>query len=649
MVGGDVFEGLHLVGRPSDFDAGAGGQVTAARLALFVDGTYFFAVNRYAHYPSILLPTLVVFLLCYGCGAPERSAFFVEVAAEAGLYFRHTSGASGDYFLIETMGAGAAFFDYDNDGWLDVYLVDGFDLSPWRERLVPVNLVAGDSAGTWVVEDFRPPLRYDGRVDTSMAALRQAPGAGQTQNRLYQNKGGAFREVTAQTGTGDLGYGMGVAVGDYDNDGRADLYVTNYGRNAFYHNQEDGTFAERAQAAGVADPHWSTSAAFFDYDNDGDLDLYVANYLDLTPDTNRLCGGAVASAGASLRVPAGQRTYCSPRRYNGAPDVLFRNEGDGHFSEVAQASGVFSPFGKGLGVAAADFDSDGLLDVYVANDGTRNFFYRNRGDGTFAEAGLAAGAAYNGDGQAEAGMGVAVGDGDADGDADLLVTNFSRESNTLYRNEGDGRFADATAAADLRGPTLLPLGFGAFFADVDNDADMDLFVANGHVLDRIALQDSQLTHAQPNQLFANDGRGTFADVSARSGPAFGLSAVSRGAAYGDCDNDGDLDLLVTNVDGAARLYRNELRSEHHWLSLRLVGTRANRDAVGARVRVFCGGAVQTRQRIGGGTYLSASDSRLHFGLGDCALVERIEITWPDGSVQERRSEPVDRFLVVEQE
>ena len=621
----------------------------AARLALFVDGTYFFAVNRYAHYPSILLPTLVVFLLCYGCGAPERLAFFVEVAAEAGLDFRHTSGASGDYFLIETMGAGAAFFDYDNDGWLDVYLVDGFDLSPWRERLVPVNLVAGDSAGTWVVEDFRPPLRYDGRVDTSMAALRQAPGAGQTRNRLYQNMDGAFREVTAQTGTGDLGYGMGVAVGDYDNDGRADLYVTNYGRNAFYHNQEDGTFAERAQAAGVADPHWSTSAAFFDYDNDGDLDLYVANYLDLTPDTNRLCGGAVASAGASLRVPAGQRTYCSPRRYNGAPDVLFRNEGDGHFSEVAQASGVFSPFGKGLGVAAADFDSDGLLDVYVANDGTRNFFYRNRGDGTFAEAGLAAGAAYNGDGQAEAGMGVAVGDGDADGDADLLVTNFSRESNTLYRNEGDGRFADATAAAGLRGPTLLPLGFGAFFADVDNDADMDLFVANGHVLDRIALQDSQLTHAQPNQLFANDGRGTFADVSARSGPAFGLSAVSRGAAYGDGDNDGDLDLLVTNVDGAARLYRNELRSEHHWLSLRLVGTRANRDAVGARVRVFCGGAVQTRQRIGGGTYLSASDSRLHFGLGDCALVERIEITWPDGSVQERRSEPVDRFLVVEQE
>ncbi len=624
-------------------------RIAVARLALFVGGAYFLAVNSNAYYPSILYLPLVLFLLCCGCDAPERAAFFVEVADEAGLDFRHTSGASGDYFLIETMGAGAAFFDYDNDGWLDVYLVDGFDLSPWRERLVPVNLVAGDSAGTWVVEDFRPPLRYDGRVDTSMAALRQALSAGQTRNRLYQNMDGAFREVTAQTGSGDLGYGMGCAVGDYDNDGRADLYVTNYGRNAFYRNQEDGTFAERAQVAGVADPHWSTSAAFFDYDNDGDLDLYVANYLDLTLDTNRLCGGAVASAGASLRVPAGQRTYCSPRRYNGSPDALFRNEGDGHFSGVTQASGVFSPFGKGLGVAAADFDSDGHLDVYVANDGTRNFFYRNRGDGTFAETGLVAGAAYNGDGQAEAGMGIAVGDGDADGDPDLLVTNFSRESNTLYRNDGDGRFADATAAAGLRGPTLLPLGFGAFFADVDNDADVDLFVANGHVLDRIALQDSALSHAQPNQLFANDGHGTFADVSNRSGPAFELSAVSRGAAYGDCDNDGDLDVLVTNVDGAARLYRNELRSGHHWLSLRLVGARANRDAVGARVQVFCGGAVQTRQRIGGGTYLSASDSRLHFGLGDCALVERIEITWPDGSVQERRSEPVDRFLVVEQE
>ncbi len=606
-------------------------------------------MNSYAYYPSILLPTLIFFLLCCGCGAPEHSAFFVEVVAEAKLDFRHTSGASGDYFLIETMGAGAALFDYDNDGWLDVYLVDGFDLSPWRERLVPVNLVAGDSAGTWVVKGFRPPLRYDGRVDTSVLALRQDPGLGQTQNRLYQNIDGAFREITSQTGTGDLGYGMGVAVGDYDNDGRADLYVTNYGRNAFYHNQEDGTFAERAQEVGVADPHWSTSAAFFDYDNDGDLDLYVANYLDLTPDTNRLCGGAVASEGATLRVPASQRTYCSPRRYNGAPDALFRNEGDEHFSDVAQASGVFSPFGKGLGVAAADFDSDGYPDVYVANDGTRNFLYRNRGNGTFAEAGLVAGAAYNGDGQAEAGMGVAVGDGDADGDADLLVTNFSRESNTLYRNEGTGRFVDATEATGLRAPTLLPLGFGTFFADVDNDADLDLFVANGHVLDRIALQDSELSHAQPNQLFANDGHGTFADVSARSGPAFELSAVSRGAAYGDYDNDGDLDALVTNVDGAARLYRNELRSEHHWLSLRLVGTRVNRDAVGARVRVFYGGAVQTRQRIGGGTYLSASDSRLHFGLGDCALVERIEITWPDGSVQERRSEPVDQFLVVEQE
>ena len=269
-------------------------------------------MNCYAYYSSILYPPLVFFLLCCGCAAPERSAFFVEVAAEAGLDFRHTSGASGDYFLIETMGAGAAFFDYDNDGWLDVYLVDGFDLSPWRERLVPVNLVTGDSAGTWVVEDFRPPLRYDGRVDTSVLALRQTSGIGQTRNRLYQNMDGAFRETTERTGTGDLGYGMGCAVGDYDNDGRSDLYVTNYGRNAFYRNQEDGTFAERAQAAGVADPHWSTSAAFFDYDNDGDLDLYVVNYLDLTPDTNRLCGGAVASSGASLRVPAGPADLLQP-------------------------------------------------------------------------------------------------------------------------------------------------------------------------------------------------------------------------------------------------------------------------------------------------------------------------------------------------
>ena len=280
--------------------------------------------------------------------------------------------------------------------------------------------------------------------------------------------------------------------------------------------------------------------------------------------------------------------------------------------------------------------------------GTRNFFYRNRGDGTFAETGLAAGAAYNGDGQAEAGMGVAVGDGDADGDADLLVTNFSRESNTLYRNEGDGRFADATEAAGLRGPTLLPLGFGAFFADVDNDADADLFVANGHVLDRIALQDSALSHTQPNQLFANDGHGTFADVSNRSGPAFELSAVSRGAAYGDYDNDGDLDALVTNVDGAARCTAtscgwNITGCPCGWWGR---GRPRCRWCAGASVLRRCGANAPADRR---GTYLSASDSRLHFGLGDCALVERIEITWPDGSVQERRNEPVDRVLVVEQE
>ena len=592
-------------------------------------------------------------LVLSACGHEEdRAPYFVDVAREVGIDFRHTSGASGDYFLFETMGAGAAFLDYNGDGWLDVYLVDGFDLSPWVGKFTPVNLVRKDDEGFWVAEEYKAPLRFGGRVDSTAFLLRQDSARRVTQNRLFLNGAGEFVDKTAPTGVGDLGYGMGCAVGDYDNDGYPDLYVANYASNTLYHNEDGEHFADVSASAGVDDAHWSTSAAFFDYGNDGDLDLYVANYLDMSPANNRICGGAVSrgesAMGKALRIPNDQRTYCAPRRYNGAPDILYRNDGSGRFSDVSRASGVFSPYGKGLGVVAADFDSDGDQDLYVANDGTRNFLYQNTGDKAFVEIALEAGVAYNGDGRAEAGMGVAVADFDADYDLDLLVTNFSRESNTLYRNEGDAKFSDYSKAASLEQISLRPLGFGIFFFDADNDADEDIFVANGHVLDRIELQDADLRYEQPNQLLLNDGQGLFSDVSATSGSAFQIAAVSRGAAYGDYDNDGDQDILVANNNGAARLYRNDLDAGH-WLSVQLVGVRVNRDAVGAHVALVCGGKKQSRYRVGGGSYLASSDSRLHFGLGDCALVEHLEVVWSDGSRRELRDIAADQFVRIEQE
>jgi len=440
---------------------------------------------------------------------------------------------------------------------------------------------------------------------------------------------------------------MGCAVGDYDNDDDADLYVTNYGPNVLLRNEGNGRFADATAGAGGGDPRWSTSAAFFDYDRDGDLDLFVANYLDFTVAGNRVCGGTPSASGSGLlEIPLEQRTYCGPHRYNGAPNTLYRNDGDGTFAEVTRPLGIFNLFGKGLGVVPADLDGDGDDDLYVANDGVRNFLFRNDAGRAFAEVGVEAGAAYSGAGLAEAGMGVDAGDYDEDGDPDLFVTNFSRESNRLYRNDTGLRFADESEPAGLAQPSFLPLGFGTRFFDADNDADLDLFVANGHVQDRVHLLEPDLSHAQPNQLFENRG-GVFAEVSAFSGPAFRDSLVSRGAACADYDDDGDLDLLVTNVDGPAQLLRNDLPPGNHWLSLRLIG-RAPRDATGARVQLVCGGRAQSRQVRTSGSYLSASDSRLHFGLAGCARVERLSIRWPDGARQELRDIPADQFLVVEQ-
>ncbi len=590
-----------------------------------------------------------------GCARDKpglNRAHFAE-ATVSGLQFTHTSGARGDYFLFETMGAGAAFFDYDDDGLVDLYLVNGFDLPAWTRQIVPINLARQDQEGYWVTEDYAPPLRFEGQADSAMYALSQATSQNPQRNRLYRNQGGGrFADVTHKAGVGDTGYGMGCAVGDYDNDGHADLYVTNYGPNALYHNQGNGRFADVTHKAGVGDPHWSTSAAFVDYDQDGDLDLYVVNYLDFTLENNRICGGfldARSEVGGRVRkIAPERRTYCSPRRYNGAPDILYRNEGNGRFVDITREAGVFSLFGKGLGITIGDLDDDGAIDLYIANDGTRNFLYRNNGDGSFTDSALRAGAAYNAAGQAEASMGVDAGDFDNDGDLDLFATHFSRESNTLYRNDGANTFADISEEAGLAQPSLSFLGFGTFFFDADNDGDLDLFVANGHVRDRVRLIEPDLRYAQSNQLFENTSAGTYIDASAFSGPIFQDAYVSRGAAFADIDNDGDLDILVTNCNGPARLYCNQLASRAHWLSLRLIGTRTNRDAIGARVRLTCGTRTQVREVHTSGTYLSANGVRLHFGLGDCTEVDGLEIRWPDGSRQEMQRVPVDRFLVVEQ-
>ena len=503
---------------------------------------------------------------------------FSDVTEEAGIRFRHVAGLSDKKHLPETMGAGAAFFDADADGDMDLYLVNSGDL--------------GAPAG-------EPPIR----------------------NALYRNDGsGGFTDVTAGSGVGDAGYGMGVAAADYDNDGAADLYVTNYGANALYRNRGDGTFDDVTQAAGVGGSAWSVSSAFADIDNDGDLDLYVVNYVDYD-----------LSMQPCLNPDVGLREYCHPRLYDGQSDALYRNEGDGTFVDITRRAGIDNAVeGKGLGIAVADYDNDAWVDIYIANDTTRNFLYRNQGDGTFVDVGLTSGTGYNGGGLPEGGMGVDFGDYNGDGSLDLIVINSSAETNTLYRNNRDGSFTDVTAGAGLAADSFSMLGFGARFLDYDNDMDLDLFVANGGLQPNVAsLSGGSATYAQRAQLFENDGAGVFAEAP---GAAPGAS-VGRGAAFADYDDDGDMDVYIANSEGPGKLLRNDAAGANAWLRVKLTGSGANRDGVGARVVVEAGGALQVRELSGGSSYASASDPRLLFGLGRARRVDRLAVRWPGGAVQ----------------
>jgi hypothetical protein len=521
---------------------------------------------------------------------------FTNVTVDAGITFTHVSGAGERKYMNETVGPGGAFFDYDSDGDLDIYLVNGAEV-PGRSLMV-------------------------------------APT-----NALYRNDGdGQFSDVTTAVRAGDTGYGMGCAAGDIDNDGDLDLYVTNVGANVLYRN-DDGAegrrFADISLQAGVADDRWGSSCAFADVDADGFVDLYVATYTDFSYDNHKVC----REGGGELHL------YCGPGAYNGVSDALFKNLGDGSFDNVTAAAGLEQRVGKELGVLLGDIDRDGDVDLYLASDQTRNFMFLNDGRGHFAENSLYAGTAYNEDGETEGGMGVHLGDYDTDGMPDLIVTNFQWETNTLYRNLGDGRYRDATGAAGLGRSSLAYLGWGTRLFDVDNDGDLDLFVANGHPERDIALYQNA-TFAQRNQLFLNDGSGHFGEVTQVEGTALSVVAVSRGAAFGDYDDDGDVDVLVTNCEGPPTLMRNDGTSSNNWLRVRLQGTISNRAAIGARVELVSGSLRLQDQVLGGSSYLSHSDLRLNFGLGHRDKVDVLRVFWPSGVVDEIRAPEVNREILI---
>jgi hypothetical protein len=535
---------------------------------------------------------------------------FREVADEVRLRFHHFSGATGRYYLPEIMGAGVALFDYDNDGDLDVYLLQG--------RLLDADQRLSD------------------------ALVRPSPGW-ESGNRLFRNElvpGGKLRftDVTHAAGADHRGYAMGVAVGDYDNDGYLDLYVTNFGSNVLLRNKGDGTFADVTRQAGVDDTRWSTSAAFVDYDRDGRLDLFVVNYLSLTILENKRC-----------YTPTDERDYCGPQNFRPALDRLFRNLGKGTFTDVTQMAGIGAAVGPGLGVVCADFNGDGWSDIYVANDGTANHLWLNRRDGTFEEAALPAGVAYNADGRAQGSMGATAGDFDNDGDEDLFVTNLPQQGSILYRNNGQGIFEDATAASRVLHPTLPFTGFGTEWFDYDNDGLLDVFMANGAVHRLGSQRGRPYPFEERNQLFHNEGSAVFKETTAAAGAALQMAEVSRGAAFGDIDNDGDMDIVVTNNNGPARLLLNDVGNRRHWLAVRLRATRSNRHGIGARVGILRKGKPPLWRRCHtDGSYLSASDVRVHFGLGEDPEVQAIVVQWPDGSKETWDRVPIDTLLTLRQ-
>jgi hypothetical protein len=541
----------------------------------------------------------IFFCLLGATPAPEVQ--FADITQASRIGFKHESSATSNKYLVETMGGGVALLDYDNDGRLDIFFTNGAK-----------------------IDDPMPDGKLPDKSDPKFW------------NRLYhQNADGTFTDVTERAGLTGMPqnyYGMGVAVGDYDNDGYEDIYVTGFGGNTLYHNNGNGTFADVTKKAGVAAGGWSASAGFFDYDNDGKLDIFVTRYVDWTFKTNRYCG----------EKRPGFRAYCHPDNYDGVTNILYHNNGDGTFTDVSAKAGIANPNGKGLGVAFADYDGDGFTDIFVANDSVQCFLYHNNGNGTFTEVGLLAGVGYNEDGKTFAGMGADFSDYDNDGLPDIVVTDLSNERYILFRNNGDGSFRDVTNSSGVGGATLAFSGWSTRFFDYDNDGWKDLFVAQAHVMDTIEKTSPNLKYLQPPLLLKNES-GHFKRVI--PGEVFESKWAGRGAAFGDIDNDGDVDIIVSNVGQKAYVLRNDGGNRKNWLGIATVGIKSNRDGIGCRVKVVSSSGLTQYFTVNTAVgYLSASDKRVIAGLGDDSTAKLVEIRWPSGIVQRFENVKANQML-----
>ena len=556
-------------------------------------------------------------LMSQSASAPGQSAekkpgglgvAFLDIAQEAGFKARTIfGGEKKNKYLLETTGCGVAFYDYDNDGWLDVFVVNG-----------------------WRLEGF-------------------PKGQDPTCHLYKNNRDGTFTDVTQRAGLAHSGWGQGVCIGDYDNDGYEDLFITYYGKNALYHNNGDGTFTDVTDKAGVGGKgtRWNTGCAFLDYDRDGRLDLFVANYIDLDLKT-----APVPESGPCLYK--GVRVACGPPGLQGGRNILFHNNGDGTFTDVSETSGITKTHGTyGLGVLVADFDNDGWPDIYVANDSTASTLYQNQKNGTFEDIAIQAGAAFSPDGKPQAGMGVSAGDYDHHGNFDIIKTNFAGDTHSLYRNQGDGNFEDTTFASGL-GTNTKYLGWGCGFFDMDNDGWLDILVCNGHVYPEVEQLKTEAGYAERKLLYRNLHNGRFEDVSFQAGPGISAPVAARGCAFGDFDNDGDVDVVVNTINNYPQLLRCDSATGNHWIKVRAIGTKSNRSGIGARVKCVC--RMQELQKPieqidevrSGGSYLSQNDLRIHFGLGKAEKVDLIEIRWPGGAVDTVRNVAVNQLIYVKE-
>ncbi|MBV9622686.1 MAG: CRTAC1 family protein [Acidobacteria bacterium] len=532
--------------------------------------------------------------------AGSESLFVSVPPSVSGITWKHVNGRSPNYYLPETTGAGCAFFDYDNDGWMDIYLVN---------------------SGRADFYDPDPPLS----------------------NALYHNnRDGTFTDVTEKAGLQGGGYGMGVTVGDYDGDGLPDLYLTQYGQSVLYHNEGNGKFVDVTRTAGVAAPGWSSSAVWFDYDGDGRLDLFVCRFVQFSKQNNLFCGDA----------QTGERYYCIPRAYNPSPSWLFHNNGDGTFTDVSKESGIADNLGKAWGVVATDIDNDGRMDLFVANDTVQNFLFHNRGNGKFEEVALEAGVAYSEGGRARSGMGVDSADYDQDGWMDLFVANVDHERYSVYHNNQDRTFKDEAMNTGIGRATWLMSGWGLKFFDFDNDGNVDIFLANGHPDDRVEKHYENVSYEEPLLLFRNTGnpQHRFENISAVAGPVFQQQFAARGLAIGDFDNDGASDVLIAINNAAPILLRNNAARGSHWLGVRLVGKKANRDAVGALITYQAGDLRRSIFKVGAGSYLASHDPRVVLGIGRREKLDWVQVRWPEpsGRVERFAGLPLDQYITLEE-